>query len=575
MEEVRMLRGLHVKEFALVEDLSLEFAPGFNVLSGETGAGKSIIVGAIGLVLGGRADTGQVRAGAGTARVEAIFEPAGEPTLAELGSLLKKAGIEEPGEGDPLIISREVHADGRSSIGRVNGRAVPISFLRELGDLLVDLHGQHQHQSLLRPDRHLELLDAFDAGTIHPLRGEISALLSKKKEWERELAALGQDTRERERRLDLLRFQIREIEEARLKPQEERELKEKENVLTHAERIAGAISSAYRLLSGGDFQQLSVRDQLGQVLSQINSVSRWDPSLKGIEELLEGAAAHLEEASLEIGTYRSGTTFDPRELERVQSRLDVIRGLKRKYGETVEDVLNFSEQCSRECERLQKSEEHALQLEEKIDTAGRKLASLCRRLTQRRREAAASLQKHLQQVFPDLALEKAVLEVRIGPTETGPRGADQVEFLFSANPGERPKPLVNIISGGEVARVMLALKTVFARQDPLPTLIFDEADAGIGGATVLAVAEKMADLSRYHQILTVTHSPQVASMADNHYFLFKEVEGGRTMTRARKLQPEERAREIARMLDGGIGRVNLEHAALLIERAEKYKRVFK
>ncbi|NLI69909.1 MAG: DNA repair protein RecN [Firmicutes bacterium] len=570
-----MLRGLHVKEFALVEDLSLEFAPGFNVLSGETGAGKSIIVGAIGLVLGGRADTGQVRAGAGTARVEAIFEPAGEPTLAELGSLLKKAGIEEPGEGDPLIISREVHADGRSSIGRVNGRAVPISFLRELGDLLVDLHGQHQHQSLLRPDRHLELLDAFDAGTIHPLRGEISALLSKKKEWERELAALGQDTRERERRLDLLRFQIREIEEARLKPQEERELKEKENVLTHAERIAGAISSAYRLLSGGDFQQLSVRDQLGQVLSQINSVSRWDPSLKGIEELLEGAAAHLEEASLEIGTYRSGTTFDPRELERVQSRLDVIRGLKRKYGETVEDVLNFSEQCSRECERLQKSEEHALQLEEKIDTAGRKLASLCRRLTQRRREAAASLQKHLQQVFPDLALEKAVLEVRIGPTETGPRGADQVEFLFSANPGERPKPLVNIISGGEVARVMLALKTVFARQDPLPTLIFDEADAGIGGATVLAVAEKMADLSRYHQILTVTHSPQVASMADNHYFLFKEVEGGRTMTRARKLQPEERAREIARMLDGGIGRVNLEHAALLIERAEKYKRVFK
>ncbi len=570
-----MLRGLHVKEFALVEDLSLEFAPGFNVLSGETGAGKSIIVGAIGLVLGGRADTGQVRAGAGTARVEAIFEPAGEPTLAELGSLLKKAGIEEPGEGDPLIISREVHADGRSSIGRVNGRAVPISFLRELGDLLVDLHGQHQHQSLLRPDRHLELLDAFDAGTIHPLRGEISALLSKKKEWERELAALGQDTRERERRLDLLRFQIREIEEARLKPQEERELKEKENVLTHAERIAGAISSAYRLLSGGDFQQLSVRDQLGQVLSQINSVSRWDPSLKGIEELLEGAAAHLEEASLEIGTYRSGTTFDPRELERVQSRLDVIRGLKRKYGETVEDVLNFSEQCSRECERLQKSEEHALQLEEKIDTAGRKLASLCRRLTQRRREAAASLQKHLQQVFPDLALEKAVLEVRIGPTETGPRGADQVEFLFSANPGEQPKPLVNIISGGEVARVMLALKTVFARQDPLPTLIFDEADAGIGGATVLAVAEKMADLSRYHQILTVTHSPQVASMADNHYFLFKEVEGGRTMTRARKLQPEERAREIARMLDGGIGRVNLEHAALLIERAEKYKRVFK
>lgn len=570
-----MLSGLHVKEFALVEDLSLELAPGFNVLSGETGAGKSIIIGAIGLILGERADTGQVRAGAEVALVEAIFEPTGEPTVTELGSLLKEAGIEEPGKGNPLIISREVHADGRSSVGRVNGRAVPISFLRELGDLLVDLHGQHLHQSLLRPDRHLELLDAFDAGSIHPLRGEISALLRKKKEWERELAALGQDTRERERRLDLLRFQIGEIEEARLEPQEERELAKKEDILINAERITEAISSAYQLLTGGDFQQISVRDQLGQVLSQIKSVSRWDPSLKTIEELLEGAAAHLEEASLEIGTYRAGTTFDPRELEKIHGRLEVIRGLKRKYGETVEEVLNFAGQCSREYERLQKSEEYALQLEGKIGDVSGEIISLCRRLTQRRREAASSLQEHLQQVFPDLALEKAVLEVRFDPAEIGSRGADQVEFMFSANPGEQPKPLVDIISGGEVSRVMLALKTVFARHDPLPTLIFDEADAGIGGAAVLAVAEKMADLSRYHQILTVTHSPQVASMADNHYFLYKEVEGGRTTTRARKLQPGERAREIARMLDGGFGQVNLEHAVLLIERAEKYKRVSK
>ncbi len=567
-----MLSRLHVKEFALIEDLSLEFTPGFNVLSGETGAGKSIVIGAIGLILGARADTGQVRAGADAALVEAVFDPAGEPVATAVGMLLEKAGIEKPGCGEPLIISREVYADGRSSIGRVNGRAVPISFLKELGNLLIDLHGQHQHQSLLQPDKHLELLDAFNAEAIHPLREEISAILREKRGWERELAALGRDTRERERRLDLLRFQIGEIEGARLLPHEEQELKEKLDILTHAEKIIDAVSEAYQLLMGGDFHHPSLRDQLGRILSQINAVSRWDPSLKIIEELLEGASAHLEEASLEISNYRTGNTFDRDELEKVQERLETIRDLKRKYGETVEEVIRFSEHCHEKYSQLQKSEEHALQLEEKIRDAEERIAASCRRLTQRRQETAGSLEEYLQQVFPELALEKAVLKVEIGPAEISSRGADRVEFLFSANPGERPKPLAGIISGGEVSRVMLALKTVFARHDPLPTLIFDEADAGIGGAAVLAVAEKLADLSFYHQIMTVTHSPQVASMADNHYYLYKEVEGGRTLTRARKLQPEERAREIARMLDGGFSPVNLEHAELLIERAGKYKR---
>lgn len=571
-----MLRRLHVKQFALIDDTELEFTSGFNVLSGETGAGKSIIIGAIGLILGERATTAHVREGAPAALIEALFHlQEGNPQADAVNLLLQDAGITPSENSEPLIVSREVFSDGRSSIARVNGRTVPVSFLKELGPYLVDLHGQHRHQSLLRPEMHLELLDAFGAEKITPLRQELSSLLNKKNKCRSQLREIGHDARERERRLDLLNFQINEIEEASLSPEEEEQHLKKQQILANAEKITAAVAEAYRQLTGdGGSAGIPLRDQLGQVLQEINGAAGHDASLQSVAELMEGASAQLEEASHELRSYRDDTNFNPQELEQVQERLETIRNLKRKYGETIEEVLAFAEQCREESERLRSSEELAAQLEQEINELDEQINSICAKLTKMRRETARSLEKQLQEVFPQLSLEKAVIKTEISPRDITARGADSIEFLFSANPGEPPKPLVSIISGGEVSRVMLALKTVFARQDLVPTLIFDEADAGIGGAAVRAVAEKLAGLSRLHQVLVVTHSPQVASMADTHYLLSKEVRGQRTTTGARLLQPEERRKELARMLDGGPDPVNLEHAEVLLERAKNVKQEF-
>ncbi len=575
-----MLRRLHVKNFALVDDLELEFSQGFNALSGETGAGKSIIVGAISLILGERASTSQVREGADEALIEAVFQIDDLPSRADLEGLLEDNGLPLPAEEELLIITREISGKGKSSMGRVNGRSMPVSFLRELGKQLVDLLGQHQHQSLLQAEKHLQLLDDFGGSSLHSLRAEIAGYLQEKKEYLRQLEDIGQDSQERERRLDILNFQIEEIDDASLVSGEEDQLLERQKILANAEKILDSVAQVYENLSGGtgnemaldnkDFS-LPLRDRLGRAVQELNEVASHDAALKPILEMLESASAYLEEASTELRHYQESFNFNPRELEEVQERLELIRKLKRKYGATVEEVIEFAEQCRRDYERLQRSEEEAKDLEEKIQELDKMVNLQAMRLSELRRETALHLEKHLQEVFPELALEDAVLHIKIEPGEITSLGADRVEFLFSANPGESPRPLINIISGGERSRVMLALKTVFIRYDRVPTLIFDEVDTGIGGAAVLAVAEKLAALSLYHQVIVVTHSPQVASMADMHYLLYKEVKNERTVTIARKLDPNERKEELARMLDGGTDPVNIEHVNALLERAQKYK----
>ena len=571
-----MLRRLHVQNFALVDDLEIEFSAGFNVLSGETGAGKSIIIGAISLILGERASTSHIREGAESALIEAIFEINNENLQETLARSLEESGITPPDADEPLIISRELFSSGKSSIGRINGRTVPVSMLRELGINLVDLHGQHQHQSLLNPDKHLELLDSFGGEKLFQLREELSSLVAEREEHRRQLAEIGYDERERERRLDLLNFQIAEIEDANLSSGEEEQLQEREAVLANAEKILDSVSRAYGQLSGeGGIQEMgsgaSLRDQLSGILQEVKEASTYDPSLNSVVELLEGASANMEEASTELRNYWEGMDFSSAELEEVQDRLELIRNLKRKYGDTVEEVIDFGAHCREEYERLQKSEELAAHLEAKIEELNQQLEAKAAELSELRRETGKILEDYLQEVFPDLALEKAVLQIQMEPGRITSRGADRVEFMFSANPGESPRPLANIISGGEKSRVMLALKSVFAAQDRVPTLIFDEVDTGIGGEAVLAVAQKLAALSAYHQVMVVTHSPQVASMADNHYYLYKEVKDERTVTRAHKLDSQNRKEELARMLDGSADAVSLEHVEALLDRARKFK----
>ncbi|NLA11025.1 MAG: DNA repair protein RecN [Firmicutes bacterium] len=566
-----MLEELRVSNFALIEDLSLPLRAGLNVLSGETGAGKSIIIGAIGLLLGERALTEQIRHGEESAFVEGIFAPPG-PAAAGIEALLDGAGIEGSGT---LIVAREMSRSGRS-VGRVNGRTVPVFFLRELGELLVDLHGQHEHQSLLRPRYQLELLDYYGGEKTAAAVQLVERLYRKRQELTERLEGLGRDSAERERRMEILSFQIEKIREARLEPAEEERLLQEEQILAHAERLGELLAESYARLYRGDERRdaPAVIDLLALLQGSLEEAAGIDPELTPLVGLLESAAAQVEEVSHTLRDYQASFAYDPARLDAVQQRLEQLRSLKRKYGETVAGVLAFGQQAQEELDRLKQSESLAVELEKEIAGIGEQLAESSRRLTGLRREAAAALEPLLEKRFGELALPRARFRAALtGEEECTPRGRDRVEFLFSANPGEAVRPLAKIISGGEMSRVMLALKTIFAGQERIPTLIFDEIDAGIGGAPIQAVAEKLALLAAHHQIICVTHSPQIAAMADHHIRLFKELAGERTQTRAEQLGDGERRLEIARMLDGAeIDRAGLEHVDSLMGRAERFKK---
>jgi len=566
-----VLVELRVSQFALIDELNLKFGPGLNVLSGETGAGKSIVIGAINLLLGERAATDQIRQGEESAYVEGIFE-CPSACAAEIRALLEEAGI---AAGEALIVARELSRSGRS-VGRVNGRTVPVSFLKELGQRLVDVHGQHQHQSLLRPDYHRELLDSFGGERCAAARRRVESLYRRRQELLAQLSELGVDSAERERRMDILTFQINEIAAAKLEPDEEERLLKEEKILAHAEKLGRLVAGAYKEIFQGDERGgvPSAIDLLAAARGELEEAAQIDEKLDPLVEMLESAAAQIEEVSLELRDYRAAFDYNPAELAAVQSRLELLQALKRKYGPTVAEVIEFGRRAAEELERLRNSEALARELEKEIAAAEEQLREACRELSKRRREAAEQLEPLLADVLRELAMPNARFTVSISPLEHFTLlGMDSVEFLFSANPGEEVKPLAKIISGGEMSRVMLALKAIFAAQDRIPVLIFDEVDAGIGGAAVQAVAEKLAALAAYHQIICVTHSPQIAVMADHHLRLYKEIAGERTLTRAQHLIGEDRRAEIARMLDGAaIDRAGLEHVDSLLERAQRIKR---
>ncbi len=565
-----MLIELKVSNFALIDDLSVKFHPGLNVLSGETGAGKSIVIGAINLLLGERAAVEQIREGEESSSIEGMIALNGE-LKTELAHMLTEAGIDMEEE---LIVAREIYRSGRS-VARVNGRAVPAAFLKDLGRLLIDLHGQHKHQSLLMRERHLPLLDAFGGETIATALATIDKLYRRRQELKKELGALGEDSAERERRIDVNAFQLKEIRDAALVPHEDETLAEREKVLANAEKLCSLASKAYELIYAGGEEagDEAVVDRLNRSLEMINEAAEIDARLSPPAEMLSSAAAQLVEASYELRDYRAGFEFDPAELAVVQERLNVVNTLKRKYGPTINEALVFAERIEAEIERLRNSEEVAEKIAAEVEAVEAQLRRESDLLRNLRRIAAAELERLLEESLKELALPNARFRVEIAGKEIfSPQGMDDIAFMFSANRGETVKPLVKIISGGEVSRVMLALKTILARQDRVPTLVFDEVDSGVGGATVQAVAEKLAQLAGNHQVLCVTHSPQIAAMADRHYRLFKENAGERTLTRADRLEERGRREELARMLDGaGIDRAGLEHVDNMMERARCFK----
>lgn len=604
-----MLTELRIRDFAIIDELQLTLAPGFSVLTGETGAGKSIIIDAVSLVLGGRADATCVRAGADRAIVEAVFrlEPA---QRAAIDPVLEREGLEGD-DPDLLLLGREVRRSGRS-ISRVNGRAVTLTLLREVAQGLVDIHGQSEHLSLLRVREHVNLLDRY--AELWPLRAQVADLVGRVRAVRRELADFVLREQELAHRADLLQFQINEIGAATLQPGEEEGLLEERLRLTHAEQLAALAGEALRALEEGEGEAPAALDLLGAALRALEGLVRIDPALEPQLQIAEGISYQVEELVRGLRDYQEQVEYNPQRLQEVEDRLALIHRLERKYGPTVPDVLAYAEKAARELARLTHSEERIAELQAQEERLLTELSELVLELSLRRREAAKRLAAGIEEELGDLRMEGARFGVdfrwredpegvpvtasqisnlksrisesvsqRISDLAEGrfafdSTGIDHIEFLVSPNPGEPLKPLVKIASGGETSRLMLALKTVLSRADETPTLIFDEIDQGIGGRVGATVGEKLWGLAvgtgpggLRHQVLCVTHLPQLAGFGDVHFHVEKVVADERTVTRVVPLQGQARVEELAQML-GASGEATYRSAEEILEQVARCKR---
>ncbi|HEY8449320.1 MAG TPA: DNA repair protein RecN [Bacillota bacterium] len=565
-----MLVELAIEDFALIDAVRLTFSPGLNVLTGETGAGKSILVDAMTVLLGGRASEDYIRSGSERARVTGLFQL--DDRARDVIEQLAAAGYDA---GDELVLDREISRHGRN-ISRINGRPASVTMIRQLAERLVGLHGQHEQQALLRPSRHRELLDAFGGDAVAQARATVERLYEQWLAVRRELEQLVGDHRERARAIDLLRFQIGEIDAAALQPDEDEQLRALRNRLAHADRLREALGRAYALLYAGE---APAYDRVGQAQRELERVLTLDPELGGALDLLASAAAHLDEAARMLRDRLEAVDDDPDLVERVEARWRLLGELRRKYGDTVADILAYRAQAARELDRLESSSQRALELQRRQLELLQELAGAALRLTELREQAAERLAVAVAHELADLGMPARLVVIvdqrqeaggvlhRGREVAFGPAGVDQVELLITTNPGEPPRPLQRVASGGELSRIMLALQSVLGRRDRLPVVIFDEIDAGIGGRTANAVADKLAAIAADRQVLCVTHLAQVAALADRHFVIEKHVENGRTVTRVQTLAAEGREREIARMLAGEQGDVDLAHARALLARA--------
>ena len=562
-----MLRELTIRNVAVIDELTVTFVPGLNVLTGETGAGKSILIDALQLVLGARGGDTLLRSGSEEATVEAAFDAGPE---SRVGELLEAEGIIVE-LGEPLILRRQLFRDGRTK-AYASGRLTSVATLRVLGECLVDIHGQQPGHLLLDPRRHLELLDGY-AGITEEAR----AYRGRYTSWQalqREREALLLAERERAQRRDLLEYQRREIETARLMSGEEESLTGEQAILGNHERLFAAVEQAYDALEESDEALLT---RLAAAAARVREAAGIDPRLDEVLETLEAGAIHLREAARRLRDYRARIEFDPKRLEAIESRLHEIGKLKRKYGGTVDEILAHLTRVGADLQVLERSETRLGELEQALTVCQRDLAGHAERLSTARRSASPKLQRAILAEIHELGMAKARFEVRVSPVESGnvglgPHGKDEVEFLISPNPGEPLKPLHKIASGGELSRTMLAIRVILAAADQTPTVIFDEVDAGIGGSTAEMVGRKLAAVSRQRQVLCVTHLPQIACFADHHVVVSKRSLRDRTETTAQTLSTPKRAQELARML-GGLSRSGtpLQHATELLEAANRQK----
>jgi DNA repair protein RecN (Recombination protein N) len=573
-----MLHELRIRNFAIIDDLHLTFGPGLNILTGETGAGKSIIIDALGLLLGDRAAAEWVRAGSDLAEIEATFhlEP-GSDLAAELHTVVEAQGLDDPDSPDWLTLSREVRLNGRN-ICRINGRSVNLQTLGEVTAYLIDVHGQGEHLNLLRPKTHIHLLDRY-AGLL-PARKEIGALVGKLRTVRGELNRLRQDARTIAQRVDLLSFQAEEIFNASLRPGEESELEGERRRLGNAEALLKLAEAAGGILSQGDGELPSALDLVGEAVGKLERLARIDPDLDELAAEGQGLLEQLSDLTRSIQDYADSLEFNPERLQEVEDRLELIANLKRKYGDTIEQVIAFGQRAQQELDDLGNWEVKTADLEKQEEALLRKIGTLAADLTARRKAAGEAMARQIEGELGDLRMTRARFGVAVEQHDSADgaylpddrrvsfdtTGVDQVEFLVSANPGEPLKPLAKVASGGETARLMLALKSVLTHADATPTLIFDEIDQGIGGRVGAIVGQKLWMLTGQaphpmhtnghealkHQVLCITHLPQLAAFGDQHYTVNKrvlQVEGEeRTSTVVRTLDTGDRIEELMQML---------------------------
>jgi len=565
-----MLTELRVRDFVIIDSLDLSFDRGLNVITGETGAGKSILIDSIALLLGDKADPGMVRVGTDKAIIEGDFNIS--PEVAEsLKPILTEHKLDNDENIGHIVLAREVRNSGRT-VCRVNGSAISQSVLREIGEHLVDVHGQSEHLSLLRVKEHVNLLDSF-ANTWEQ-RKKVALKVGEWRNTIKQRESTELNAREQARRLDMLNFQVEEIRSAKLKAGEEAALQEEHTRLANAEALAEYASEAYTVLyDSGDRHHPAALDQIAQAGRALVNLARFDKQFEELFKSLTEANVILEEVARSVRDYRDGIEFNPKRLEQVESRLELQKKLKRKYGESIDVVLEYLAKAEKELDELASSDERIDALKKREKVLQKEVDALAAELSNKRKAACKALAAGVEQELADLKMGGARFEVNIVPQPCDSTGADRVEFMIAPNLGEGLKPLAKVASGGETARLMLALKAVLARSGShnAPTLIFDEVDQGIGGRVGTIVGQKLWNLTHAHQVLCITHLPQLASFGDAHFRVEKQQVGQRTRTNTLKLEDLRRQEELAQML-GTSGSTGLQGAAQLLDEAAGYKK---
>ncbi len=561
-----MLSLLHIENIAIIEQADIVLQPGFTVLTGETGAGKSIIIDSIGAILGQRTSRELIRSGAKKGFVSAVFED----IPAALKRQLEELGLDTEDDGT-VRIQRELSAEGRS-VCRVNMRPVSASVLKTLSPYLINIHGQHDGQKLMQEEYHIDFLDSFfEAETLleqfRPMYAELHTLRSKI----RELEKSGQ---QREQRIDMLRYQIDEIEAAQLQPGEEEMLTERRQFFENAGQLAYSLQAASKLLSGGEEEDDGAMDLLSRAADELADVAALSQDLNNLSQKAEEARYQVEDLAASVAMLAADVDFSPKERDAVEERLDVIYRLRRKYGATIEEVLSYHDKASKELGELENADDRKDEMMEEYHrtlTCAREIAS---ELSKRRRQAAEELETKIVAQLKDLDMPKVRISIQVSSqTKLNPHGMDEVRFLISTNPGEPVKPLSKIASGGELSRIMLAIKNVLTQTEDVGTLIFDEIDTGVSGRAAQKIALKLGEISRRKQTLCVTHLPQLAAMGDHHLLIKKSLSEEYTFTDVFSLTEEERVSELARMLSGdAITELSMQNAAELLERAAANKK---